>query len=387
MSSQKKSMNKMYIIVGAVVGIIVLVSILSVPAITSMSLDQILKDRDCTALEKWSEEHIYDENLSITNEQQSKIMSVGFECGMRSVNNILPGISGIITSQSEKDSSEIITQSEKARPVNSITTDKYTYQSGEIVNVEVNVNDPTIKDVSIILRSWNEYDERVQKENVSIDQFGNGYVDFVTPEIYTDDGVGTKFYLKMFVAGKSKAIASDLFYIFSKEMPNNIFSEIDSLHSELNDKVSQSAVSVTLVPWITDVTIDESAYRNNDTVKVAVWLSHQVSEDVVVNFMNSDKEIIQETLLTTKEFGVGSADFIMPEIELCDVGASKCLVYVQSYLKNYPEPMFTKSFKFMEEKWWMKSTDKSSEKVDTKTEYWWDNKPSEKVEEEEKGVP
>lgn len=343
----------MYVIVGiAVVGIIALVAILSVSSITSMSLDQILKNKDCEALEKWGNEYLYDENLNLTNEQQKKIMSVGFECGMKAAKNIF------------SDSSKIITppQPEKVKPVDKITLDKFQYRSGEVVNVEVSVADPTIKDVSIILQKWDG--KYSQKENVSIDRFGNGSVDFVIPEIYPSMGKNILFDVKMYVTDNSRMIFEEL-RVYPREMPSNIFSEIDSLHSELNDKVSQLFVTETLVPWITDVTIQPPAHRN-DVVKVAVWLSYQVSEDVVVNFMNTEKEVIQETLLTTKEFGVGSVDFIMPEI-VCRTYLTWCPMYIQVHLKDYPEHLVTESFTYYmasDTQRWGEDTDDYNKRMD-----------------------
>ena len=82
-------MNKLYIFAGiSVVAIILIVVALSGPTVAVMSLDQILANKDCEALDKWGNEHLYDENLNLTNEQQKKIMSVGFECGMKAVKNM-----------------------------------------------------------------------------------------------------------------------------------------------------------------------------------------------------------------------------------------------------------------------------------------------------------
>jgi len=80
-------MNKVAVgIIGVVSVVIIIVVILLGSA--SATLDQILASKDCTALEKWGEDHIYDDNLDITDEQKKKILSVGMECAGKAIQNM-----------------------------------------------------------------------------------------------------------------------------------------------------------------------------------------------------------------------------------------------------------------------------------------------------------
>lgn len=87
-------MNKNYLFVGigaVSIAIVIVVAVVLFGTATSMSLDQILASKDCQALDKWGDDHLYDENLNLTDEQQNKIMSVGFGCGMKAVKNMFGG--------------------------------------------------------------------------------------------------------------------------------------------------------------------------------------------------------------------------------------------------------------------------------------------------------
>jgi len=45
-----------------------------------MTLDQIIKNRDCSALDKWENEHMFDDDLNISSEQLSDAMKLAIEC-------------------------------------------------------------------------------------------------------------------------------------------------------------------------------------------------------------------------------------------------------------------------------------------------------------------
>ena len=77
-----------FVIVGivaafVVVGVVVIV-VLGEPA---MSLDQILKNKDCEALDKW-QTNLYDDNLNLSAEQKSGMMELALECGMKAIGNM-----------------------------------------------------------------------------------------------------------------------------------------------------------------------------------------------------------------------------------------------------------------------------------------------------------
>ncbi len=83
-------MNKTYIFagVGAGIAVIALVVALSSPIVITMSLDQILANRDCTALDEWGNENLFREGLDLTQEQRSGIMNLAFECEFKALENM-----------------------------------------------------------------------------------------------------------------------------------------------------------------------------------------------------------------------------------------------------------------------------------------------------------
>ena len=84
-------MYKIYIFVGigVSIGAIALIVALSDAPVMSMSLDEILANKDCTALEKWGEDKIYDDNLNLTEEQRSKMMELSIDCSIKGAKNLL----------------------------------------------------------------------------------------------------------------------------------------------------------------------------------------------------------------------------------------------------------------------------------------------------------
>jgi len=53
-----------------------------------MTLDQIIKNRDCSALDKWENEHMFDDNLNISSEQMSAAISLATECIGKALGNM-----------------------------------------------------------------------------------------------------------------------------------------------------------------------------------------------------------------------------------------------------------------------------------------------------------
>jgi len=72
------------VIVIAIVIIGVIVSYQS----PSMTLEQIIKNKDCAALDKWEEEHMFDDNLNISSKQMSAAMSLATECVEKALGNM-----------------------------------------------------------------------------------------------------------------------------------------------------------------------------------------------------------------------------------------------------------------------------------------------------------
>lgn len=82
-------MNKNYIFVlTAIVIAIVIIGVVVLYQSPSMKLDQILKNEDCTALDKWENEHLFDDNLNISPEQLSAAMSLATECVGKALKNM-----------------------------------------------------------------------------------------------------------------------------------------------------------------------------------------------------------------------------------------------------------------------------------------------------------
>ncbi len=81
--------NILKLIILAVIGITILVTVVLYQS-SSMTLDQIIKNKDCAALSKWEEEHMFDDNLNISSEQMSQAMKLATEC----VGKVLKNMSG-----------------------------------------------------------------------------------------------------------------------------------------------------------------------------------------------------------------------------------------------------------------------------------------------------
>jgi len=81
-------MNKNYLFILIAVTAIVLV-VVSYSMSATLTLDQIIKNKDCVALDKWENEHMFDDNLNISSEQMSGAMKLAMECTGIALNNML----------------------------------------------------------------------------------------------------------------------------------------------------------------------------------------------------------------------------------------------------------------------------------------------------------
>ena len=82
-------MNKNYIFVlTAIVIAIVIIGVVVSYQSPSMTLDQIIKNRDCAALDKWENDHMFDDNLDISSEKMSAAMSLATECVGKALDNM-----------------------------------------------------------------------------------------------------------------------------------------------------------------------------------------------------------------------------------------------------------------------------------------------------------
>ena len=54
----------------------------------TLTLDQIIQNKDCNALMKWEEEHMFDDDLDISSEQLSGVMKLAMECTGKVLDNV-----------------------------------------------------------------------------------------------------------------------------------------------------------------------------------------------------------------------------------------------------------------------------------------------------------
>ena len=82
-------MNKNYIFGLTAIGVaIVIIGVVVLYQSPSITLEQIIKNRDCSALEKWEEEHMFDDNLNVSSEQMSAAMKLATECVGKALKNM-----------------------------------------------------------------------------------------------------------------------------------------------------------------------------------------------------------------------------------------------------------------------------------------------------------
>ncbi len=55
---------------------------------TEISLEQIIKNKDCKALEKWGNDNKFEDNLSLSSKQLEKAMKLEFECQTKAFENV-----------------------------------------------------------------------------------------------------------------------------------------------------------------------------------------------------------------------------------------------------------------------------------------------------------
>ena len=90
-------MNKNYIFVLIAICVaIVIIGIVVSYQSSSITLDQIIKNKDCVALDKWETEHMFDDDLNISSEQLSAAMSLATECVGKALGNMF-GNSDVLT--------------------------------------------------------------------------------------------------------------------------------------------------------------------------------------------------------------------------------------------------------------------------------------------------
>jgi len=88
-------MNRNYIFVlGIVVIVIAIIGVVVSYQSPSMTLDQIIKNSDCTSLDKWEEEHMFDD-LNISSEQMSAAMSLATECVGKALGNMFGNLDSL----------------------------------------------------------------------------------------------------------------------------------------------------------------------------------------------------------------------------------------------------------------------------------------------------
>ncbi len=97
-------MNKNYLFILITVVVIILAVVFYNSTITTITLDQIIKNKDCTTLSKWEEEHIFDDDLNISSEQLSSAMKLAIECTGKALKNMGGNL----------DSSHTLTDQERA---------------------------------------------------------------------------------------------------------------------------------------------------------------------------------------------------------------------------------------------------------------------------------
>ena len=82
-------MNKNYIFVlGIVVIVIAIIGFVVLYQLPLITLDQIIKNKDCAALEKWENKHMFDDDLNVSPEQLSAAIKLAAECVGKVVGNM-----------------------------------------------------------------------------------------------------------------------------------------------------------------------------------------------------------------------------------------------------------------------------------------------------------
>lgn len=79
--------NTFKLIILAAIGITILGTIVLYQS-PSVTLDQIIKNKDCVALDKWENEHMFDDDLNVSSEQLSASMKLAAECVGKALKNM-----------------------------------------------------------------------------------------------------------------------------------------------------------------------------------------------------------------------------------------------------------------------------------------------------------
>jgi len=83
-------MNKNYVIVsiGIISALIILFVVISGSTFTAITLDEIIKNKDCNGLMQWEEDHMFDNELDLTSKQISGGTQLAMECTGKALDNM-----------------------------------------------------------------------------------------------------------------------------------------------------------------------------------------------------------------------------------------------------------------------------------------------------------
>ena len=80
-------MNNTYIIVAiAVIIAVIAIILLAYAPVQSLTLDQILVNKDCAGFNEWLNENIYD--TALTPDQQKGVLNLALECDLNALDSI-----------------------------------------------------------------------------------------------------------------------------------------------------------------------------------------------------------------------------------------------------------------------------------------------------------
>jgi len=120
-----------------IIGIIATASLLVFVSLsftsTEINLEQIIENKDCKALQKWEDDHIYEDTLEISSELKTKIFKMEMECELKVIQNLF--------------GTDTVTENKEYEI--QIEIDKYQYKKGEIMKVEITITPEHNKGISL----------------------------------------------------------------------------------------------------------------------------------------------------------------------------------------------------------------------------------------------
>ena len=131
MGNLKKSKTRNTLIVGIISTAIILAFVSLSFTSTEISLEQIIENKDCEALQKWENDHIYEDTLEISSELKTKIFKMEIGCELKVIQNLF----GTVTENKEYEIQ--------------IEIDKYQYKKGDIMKVEITITPEYNKGISL----------------------------------------------------------------------------------------------------------------------------------------------------------------------------------------------------------------------------------------------